>query len=53
MHEDMVLFGQWAKMFLDPALSKQTIMANLKDNKAKLSLDLVKVKRSLSKEEYF
>ncbi len=53
MQDDMPLFLEWASLFLDPVAAKVVIEQNLKDNKAKLLLDLAKVKRLLAKEEYF
>lgn len=53
MQDDMPLFLQWASLFLDPVNAKLVIEQNLKDNKAKLVLDLARVKRLLTKEEYF
>lgn len=53
MHEDMVEFEHWAKIFLDPALAKVTIKENLKKHLPALTLDLKKAKSDLAKEEYF
>jgi hypothetical protein len=53
MKDDMPLFLEWASLFLDPVTARAVIEQNLLDNKAKLILDLAKVKRLLGKEEYF
>jgi hypothetical protein len=53
IHDDMVEFEAWAKIFLDPASAKVTIKANAKAHLATLTFDLAKVKRELGKDEYF
>lgn len=50
--DDMIIFAEWAKLFAHPKQAESTILHNIKGHLAVLTLDVTKLKKDLSHDNY-